>query len=145
MLELLAGITLGLHVATVHLPQADYLHNTNPGVYARLDNGITFGAYRNSFGRTSAYLAYTYEYGFAALTVGGITGYQMKDVPCVGDRARMGYDYCYDGNSRGAVGLLIAPSVRLPEVLGITPRITLLPQFSAKGHTAIHLSIERGF
>lgn len=145
MIDLLTGITIGLHVASVHLPQADYLHDINPGVYATTTQGITAGVYRNSFQRRSYYLGYTLNYGPFSLTAGGITGYQMKNVPCIGDRAGKGYTYCYDGNSRGAVGLLVAPSVRLPTFAAITPRVTLLPQFTAKGHTVIHLSIEHKF
>lgn len=144
-----ADVTIGLHLGSHHFPEATNLHDVNPGVYVRTDDGITAGVYRNSFGRTSAYLGVTVEHGPFALTVGAISGYQAKRrfAACDAGQVAAGMNRCWfdEGHTRGAVGLLVAPSVALPAVFGITPRITVLPKFSAKGATVAHLSIERAF
>jgi hypothetical protein len=148
MLDLLAGVVIGAHIASVHIPNDDYLNNVNPGVYVRLANGATLGTYRNSLARQSVYAGWTFERTVlgvpAAITVGAITGYQLKDGPCVGKEAAI-YTHCTYGNTKHPVGLLLAPSVRLPTILGVMPRITVLPKIAAKGHTVVHLSIEHSF
>ena len=147
-----ADPVIGLHLGSHHFPGAASLHDINPGVYVRLDNGLTAGVYRNSFKRTSVYLGYTVEHGPFALTVGAISGYQTRLVVSAGihkDAASPTgwyHDEAHEeGHTRGAIGLLVAPSVALPSVFGITPRLTVLPKFTAKGHTVAHLSIERAF
>jgi hypothetical protein len=75
--------TVGLHLVSAH--QHGGLNGINPGIYARFDNGLTVGTYRNSYGRQSVYAADTFEtdqvHGFsAALTVGAITGYPAAKV-----------------------------------------------------------------
>lgn len=143
--------TVGLHLVSHHFPSESYLHDVNPGVYVRFDNGATLGAYRNSFGRASAYAGWTLEHGPFALTLGAVSGYQVKrtvgPTTCaqVGTGVSCAPTWTDEGNSRGAIGPLLAPSVALPAVLGITPRVTVLPKFTAKGHTVAHLSIERAF
>ena len=144
--------TVGLHLGSRHFPEAANLHDINPGVYVRLDNGLTAGVYHNSFKRTSIYLGYTVEHGPFALTLGAISGYQSRVVSSASTHQCKTSltGWCYDetheeGHTRGAIGLLVAPSVALPSVFGITPRITVLPKFTAKGHTVAHLSIEHAF
>jgi hypothetical protein len=137
--------TYGLHVSTVHIPASDHLNNVNPGAYVRYDNGATAGFYRNSYKRLSVYAGWTWESGPFALTVGGITGYKRVDVPCTGDRLEAGFTRCWDGSSSSAISPLIAPSVVLPDVLGVTPRVTVLPKIESKGSTVIHLAVERKF
>jgi hypothetical protein len=146
-----AAQTMGLHVASVHLPAGDGMNNANPGLYARWHNGATVGAYYNSLRRVSLYAGWTIEQGPFALTVGLVSGYQKKREArecSPSEREAFGASvWCWteSGNTSGAVGPLLAPSVRLPVVLGITPRLTVLPKISAKGHTVLHLSMEKAF
>ena len=155
-----ADTTVGLHLASHHFPSYDYQQNFNPGVYVRFDNGLTAGGYRNTIGRNSFYVGYTLEGKETpfALTVGAITGYQKRStvtqvvtpIPCP-DPASMircseGHpETTWMGTSKGAVTLMFAPSIRLPEVLGVTPRVSVVPRLGAGSSTVVHLSIERGF
>lgn len=125
---------VGLHIASHHWPAKDYQNNDNPGLYVRLDSGFTAGFYRNTLRRTSFYAGWTWEYGPFAITAGGITGYKRQ---C--DAQGM----CW-GSSRTAVMPMLAPSVRLPEVLGVHPRIWYTPRIGSTS-SVIHLSIERSF
>jgi hypothetical protein len=140
-----AAQTVGLHIGSAHIPASDHLNNVNPGAYVRYDSGATAGFYRNSYKRLSVYAGWTWERGPFALTVGGITGYKRSDVPCTGDRLAKGYTHCWDGSRSTALSLLVAPSVALPDVFGITPRVTVLPKIESKGSTVIHLAVERAF
>lgn len=119
MLDLLAGLTVGLHLASVHVPAADWQNNANVGIYAKTAGGITAGIYRNTQHRTSVYAGYTLEHGPFALTLGAITGYSARPVMP-----------------------MLAPSVALPALAGITPRLTFIPKFGAVKAAALHLSIE---
>lgn len=110
-----AAETIGVHIGSQHYPQKQY-DNFNPGAYVRFDNGATFGAYHNSYGRTSAYAAYTHEWGYFALTGGAITGYPYP--------------------------LFVAPSVKLPINDTVAARIVVLPKFEKGGSTVVHLALE---
>lgn len=101
---------VGLHLHTWH-DKAGYREWT-PGAYVRLDSGLTVGALRNSFGKPSVYVGWTWGKR-AAVTVGGITGYDRPVKP------------------------LVVPSVQWGWV-----RHTLLPKADSKGTTGIHTSIE---
>ena len=87
LIALLAGATstfagtVGLHLASVHIPARSAYNNVNPGVYYRSDAGWTTGAYRNSLSKTSVYAGYTLQYGRFGLTAGGATGYQQTVQP----------------------------------------------------------------
>lgn len=122
--------TLGLHVGSQHFPNRPRLANANPGLYYKADNGVTVGAFRNSLSRSSVYLAYTANvWGPLDLTVGAISGYRLRN----------GY-----GFNNAHLAPLIAPSVRLPRLGGVTPRLTFIPPM--KNVTAVvHLSLEREF
>lgn len=126
-----AETVVGLHTFSAHYPQERYQNNDNFGAYVRLDNGTTFGAYRNTLGRPSVYLAYTAQAGPFGLTAGVITGYRRR-APC-----ERGYSPAY-------LAPLLAPSIRLPAVLGATPRITLVPP-AKNTVTVTHLSLEWTF
>jgi hypothetical protein len=143
MLTFMTAAVIGMHIGSVHVPASDHLQNVNPGLYVRAESGATVGFYRNSHGRHSVYAGWTFERGPFALTVGGITGYQRRDVVCTGDRLAKGFTRCWDGDSSGPIGPLVAPSVRLPEFAGLTPRLTFMPKLAAKGHAVFHLTIER--
>lgn len=118
--------TIGVHIGSQHFPNATY-NNINPGAYFKHDSGATVGAYRNSFRKASAYVGWTFEYGSAAVTVGGITGYSHTG-------ARM---------IAGDVALMVAPSIRLPvSIGGISPRLAYLPKAHPKGAHVLHLMLE---
>lgn len=75
-----AALTIGLHLATAHVgPYAEELRDFNPGAYARCDD-IVAGAYRNSQGRGSVYVAKVYAFGRIELAAGAVTGYELGPV-----------------------------------------------------------------
>ena len=146
---ILTAITLGVHLVSAHIPAGLENNNLNPGVYAKVD-GFVAGVYRNTLRRTSFYAGYAFEHGPFALTVGAITGYDKRTKKVYTLRnandATLGGTSSYEttGYSSSKVSPLIAPSVRLPEVFGITPRITYLPRLGiANRSNVFHLSIER--
>ena len=108
----LAG-TVGLHLGSVHLPKKDF-NNVNPGIYYRWDNGATLGTFYNSERRQSVYAGWSWQWGWAGLTAGAITGYR-----------------------RSAVLPLLAPSVKLGHW-----RVVVLPKVEKTGATVIHLTME---
>ena len=81
-LSILAGLTIGMHIATVHIPHRDYQNDINPGMYVQhTETGLTVGAYHNTLRRTSVYVAKVFNTGklFGMQTnvmLGGITGYK---------------------------------------------------------------------
>lgn len=119
-------VTVGLHVASHHFPERSYQNNVNPGVYVRTADGWTGGIYYNTLRRTSIYAGYTWEAGPFALTAGMVSGYQLKN----------GY-----GVSNAVLTPFISPSVALPRVLGVTPRLSIIPGTRATSNV-LHLSIE---
>lgn len=117
-----AAIIVGLHLATAHAGGVG-LESVTPGVYARMPNGITAGAYRNSHGLGSAYLGMTWSTadGRWSITAGGVTGYP-----------------------RAKVSPLLVPSMRLP-INGTSwaARLAYLPKPHSDGAQGVHLSLER--
>jgi hypothetical protein len=110
--------TLGLHLASAHLPQRHF-NNTNPGLYYRSDEGWTAGAYRNSLRRTSAYAGYTWGWGRLAVTGGAVTGYADNVQP------------------------LLVPSVVLLSVQGVSARVAFIPRVEKRiGSHVLHLMVE---
>lgn len=132
--------TLGIDTLSVHLPQQGQ-DDFNPGAYYRFDNGAGFGAYHNSMRRVSVWVGWSWASGPFAMTLGGITGYQRKNVEVA---CGPGFTYCYraEGASPGAIAPLIAPSVSLPAVLGITPRIVFMPGIRGASNV-FHLTLEK--
>lgn len=140
--------TVGLHLVSVH--DSEGMNNFNPGVYARFDNGVTVGAYRNSFRRNSVYLGYTLETSATdrfslAMTIGGITGYQKRTWygVCRDGYVTKGLDRCYEGHGR-FINPLFVPSAAY-RADGYTIRVGLIPNASAKSIRAVHLMAERHF
>lgn len=73
--------TVGVHVGSWHSKPG--YENRNPGAYWRSDAGLTAGAYRNSYGRTSVYGGATVQTEGAlcfALTAALFTGYPQRRV-----------------------------------------------------------------
>lgn len=136
--------TIGVHLESVHVPHSADLHNFNPGVYWKGESGATVGAYHNSLGRWSVYGGWTIEQesgrGPFALTVGVVTGYRRKhDEWTAGGQVQWWDSPGYGG----VVAPLVSPSVRLPGVWGLTPRLSVVPGLGAGGLTVVHLSVER--
>jgi hypothetical protein len=125
--DLLHGIVLGLHLATAH--SAPGFETATPGIYLRAESGFTAGAYRNSNGRGSAYLAWTWETGDFlgqrrfALTVGAVTGYEAQPVMP-----------------------LLVPSVRIGLGEQLSMRLAFIPKPPARGSAyGLSLSLEQEF
>ena len=140
--------TVGLHLISGHTSGG--LNNINPGVYVRFDNGLTAGAYRNSYSRNSVYLGYTEETSATdrlslAVTVGVITGYQREEWAgtCLDGHVTTGTETCYLGRG-GKVGLMFVPSVAYRSG-DYAVRIGLIPNASTKSIRAVHLMAERSF
>lgn len=148
--------TVGLHLHTFHLggdgdlPPA--LRNTDhtPGLYVRSESGLTAGIARNSFRRTSVYLAQTWTTDDErfSVSVGAITGYRYKTVTgqraCPEGRTHAVNYYCEWNYGKTSAHLrpLLAPSwawiEARPYLGGATPRVVLL----GKG---VNVSIEARF
>jgi hypothetical protein len=152
-LSILAGLTIGLHMATVHIPHKDYQNDINPGLYvSHNETGLTVGTYHNTLRRTSVYITKSINTGTVlgqqtSVVVGGITGYKRIESTELRHDANCD-PYIYtnvEGVSKHSVSPFIALSTTLPTVQGITPRITLVPPASNAGSTAIHLSMEHKF
>jgi hypothetical protein len=124
-----SATTYGLHLGSVHMPKGT-MNNFNPGIYVKLDNGFTAGAYHNSFRRVSAYGGYTWHLldvgSFSAdVTAGGVTGYQGKQ-------------------SRGFLAPLVLPSVAYGDATKV--RVGYLPAIDPKrGVHVLHFMVERSF
>lgn len=148
--EAKADTVFGVHTVSAHFPKVDGQNNVNPGAYIRFENGVTLGGYYNTLGRASFYAAYTTpQWGPFALTVGAISGYQKK-VSIRIEPCTPGATDCYQkwvgtkGSSPGAITAMLAPSVVLPSVFDITPRISVVPRVGTSS-TVVHLSLERSF
>ena len=113
-----ADAAIGLHIASQHFPEKSY-NNDNPGVYARFDNGLTIGTYRNSFRRQATYAAYTYEYGRFAVSAGLISGYDRP--------------------------WLLVPSVRVLDIDNVSLRLAVIPAIEKGGSSVAHLMLEAKF
>ena len=123
---------LGMHIASAHLPARSGQNDLNPGLYLKLQSGVTGGFFYNSLRRWSVYVGYTVEYGPFALTVGVVSGYQKRIGPD-------GYVY---GVSNARLAPMFSPSVALPFKVGnLTPRVSLIPGIG-NSSTVVHISLE---
>lgn len=140
------GLTFGVHLASTHIPARPEYNNVNPGLYLRTAEGLTLGAYRNSYRRTSVYAGWTFERGPFAFTVGATTGYRKRswDQPCPDGGGTSSIQTCRitEGETNGYLAPILSPSVRLPAVAGFTPRLSYVPSIGA-GSSVFHLSIEK--
>lgn len=145
----LAGYTLGAHVGTVHVPHRDNEHNINPGLYVRSPSGITLGAYANSLGRPSMYLAQSFTRGAFGLTVGAVSGYRRREVPAPCDEVGSPADWtgctAWDTRVKATFAPLVVPSVTLPAVAGLTPRLAYIHGLGKRKTAGLHLSVEHTF
>jgi len=122
---MLEGLVLGAHLFTTHVGCASNCRYNTPGIYLKQENGMTLGVYNNTFGRTSAYAAWTFETadGRFALTAGGVTGYlTAKVMP------------------------LISPSVKFDLGNRVSLRLVFLPRAPIHGGVnGLHMALEHSF
>jgi hypothetical protein len=150
MSNLIEGLVVAVHLASMHVPAIDGQNNLNLGLQVRTAEGFTFGVYRNTLRRASFYAGWTVEAGPFALALGGVTGYQKRreSVDCAKtEEHKVGFVDCYwdVGVTSSPVLPLISPSVRLPALGGVSPRVSVIPGFGHGNSTVLHLSIEREF
>lgn len=127
--------TVGLHTVSIHAPQ-NIQHNRNWGGYYRTAERLEFGAFRNSYGRTSLYAGQGVTlaegtFGRLGLDLGLVSGYQTR---CTAEACT--------GFSRGAITPMLAAEYTAPlQVLGVTPRVQFVPPIGK--HAAVfHLTAE---
>lgn len=154
------GLTVGLHVASIHSPQGDQT-NTNPGLYIRMDRWQA-GLYRNSHSRTTFYGGYAYPIGPVEVMAGIASGYDKRcttqttyipekvsfeqypngDTSTTTTPARTVPTEACTGFSKHRLTPLVALSFAAPfTVSGARPRLWFMPGFS-KTSTVAHLSLE---
>lgn len=87
-----AQAIIGVHVATAHF--APGYNDSNPGLYARLANGLTIGTYYNSERRTSTYVGITCTdlYKSVDVSVLVLTGYRTDPLPAIVPSKRIDLD-----------------------------------------------------
>jgi hypothetical protein len=147
---------VGLHLVSAHIPAKDYQRNLNVGGYVRVDSW-SVGAYRNTLGRSTFYVAghYPLGQGFEA-SLGVATGYrrrcqdstevvttqQEKDGATYTQKTKVTTTTCA-GFSRGAVaplaGITYQPAVSF---MGAKPRVWFSPGMKGSS-SVIHLSLEK--
>ena len=141
------SLTIGLHVASVHIPSISGYNDFNPGLYLRESSyGATAGFYRNSFSRPSYYVGWTGTLKPFSIMLGAVTGYEKRKVmgggggiTCLPD-ALPNTCWHYEGNGH-AVEPMIAPSVLIGPA-----RIWFIPKLIASmDASVIHLSVEHSF
>jgi hypothetical protein len=147
------SVIVGIHLLSAHVPHSSDLREVNPGIYVRAD-GYTLGVYQNSLSRISVYAGYTLETEnkVFALTLGFLSGYQrvQTDTDCNDPKIktiRTSWPRCYTqkGGSKTFLAPLIAPSMALPTVFNIVPRLTYAPKQGSNTSHVFHLSIERSY
>ena len=116
--------TVGLHLGSWHDEKG--FNNTNPGVYLKLQNGLTIGTVLNSESNQSFYLAKTltqeYKSFDLSVSLGLISGYKTSKVLP-----------------------MIIPSLGYKINDDITLRSSFLPKINKQGSNALHWSVERRF
>ena len=120
MINCLAPVALGLHLATAHIPQRDF-NNINPGIYVRTECNVQLGAYVNS----EATLPYRRS---------PVSFYAMKMFE--GERFYAGVGVV-TGYAEARVAPMAAVGVKIDKL-----RISFIPQYSKQSSSAIHFSFE---
>lgn len=149
-------IVIGLHLVSLHAAHTErgdiQPRTETPGIYLKLPLGVmggqvTAGALRNSLGRPSFYLGQTWTGGRWSLLAAGVTGYDKRVTVSHENCARAGFsvgpgDLCRTESGVGwRITPMVVPSVALPQIGGITPRLSL----AVSSMPALHFSIEKEF
>jgi len=148
---LLAGAaraqTVGLDLASLHIPSGKGMRDINPGLYVETDSRLVAGTYLNSLGRMSVFAGASVDRGAVSLTAGLVYGYQRRQINCttawVGQTPVLGRVCGESDGMRGAIAPLLNPSVRLPAIMGFTPRVVLVPPWSRGSSAVLHLAVQR--
>lgn len=125
----LGVVTLGLHLMSRHVPAEEGLNEINPGIYAKAENGLTLGIYKNSLRKKTLYFGETFEQGGFGLTV----GLMHAERPACDYQGRRFIEHNPSWRGFGII------SYRFSFV-----RLSLLPP-SGQIPAVVHLSIEREF
>lgn len=123
------GMTVGMHLASIHSKDNDRMNNDNLGAYVQSGH-LVAGCYKNSIHRNSFYAGYVLEAGPFAITGGIISGYMRHNG---------------QGHTRGALGPLLAFSARSPEFWGVRVRANYVPARLVKAADVLNLAIETHF
>jgi hypothetical protein len=119
---------VGIHMLSSHfgncyeMPDGCHRYEAvTPGIYAQAPSGLTFGAFRNSYGRSSAYAGWTWssDDGRWSFTTGLVTGYPERKVQ-----------------------LLALPSMRVRLTDSTALRVSFVPKAESKSSPVLHLSAE---
>lgn len=126
--------TVGLHLGTKHFSQnkvsSKHAQGTwndfNPGMYVKLQNGITFGTYYNSERKQSAYVGRTFSKNLTqnleiAATVGIISGYNKSVLP------------------------LVLPTAAYKFHQDFAARVGFVPKVNKQGSAGLHFMVEKQF
>lgn len=144
---------ISLHSSPTYVSAHDNFHDIDyrtryewvtPGAYVRMANGATAGAYRNSLGKASVYVGWTWQTDDErfALTVGAVTGYR-RDFTVILNR-----DWGHEPRveKRGqALQPLVVPSVRFALDDRTALRLGYVPAPHKDSAAVVHLSIEKKF
>src|SRR5689334_10606880 len=127
-----AETVYGLHMHSLHVPAKDGDSNQNWGLYVRTETGLTLGMYRSTIRRNAPYIGQTFQpAGPVDMTLGIIGSYQRKDG---------------QGWSRNYLGPLVVLAAASPvQVMGVAPRLSLVPGHLVKSRTVLHFSVEGKF
>lgn len=116
------AVTVGVHVASVHIPARSYQNNFNPGLYVAAPSGWTAGVYYNTVHKVSVYAGYRVDLRYVDVMVGAVTGYKE------------------------AFGHSVVPLVAVSRSFDIgtawRPRVTYIPKSTPKTTHLVHLSFE---
>ena len=116
--------TVGLHIGTKHFEGT--WNDFNPGVYAKLNNGLTFGTYCNSERKQSTYVGRTFSKNLTqnleiTATVGIISGYNKTVLP------------------------LVLPTVAYKFHQDFAARVGFVPKVNKQGSAGLHFMLEKQF
>ena len=154
-LTALAAVSIGLHIASQHVPEYEYHEQKNVGMYVQADR-VLVGAYRNSLGRDSIYAAYAHPLGHGfELLAGAASGYMKKchsvyttetTVEKMGSTlittvSTTGMEFC-SGHGRGYLVPVAGLTYTAPfKVLGASPRVWAVPG-TKDSASVVHLSLQ---
>jgi hypothetical protein len=146
---MLEQLVIGLHLATAHFPDRDYLTSNTPGIYARTADGWTAGIYRNSFERTSVYAGRQFDGPLgpfvASISAGVVSGYEYRTerVPCerINEHRQGRRCWLTTGNAEHQLAPMLVAGLTYKAV-----RLNFLPSWGRpNGSDAINLAVEYKF
>lgn len=135
-----ASFVAGVHLGSQHDPDPGKLaNNLNPGLYLRLNNGLTVGAYKNSLHKDTGYIGWTSpEFLRLSVTVGVASGYNPHGfIPLAVPTLRLFTFYT------GSDGIALTADPDKPGATSL--RFAWIPRIEEKGTNVYHLMAERRF